>query len=51
MKRKAITITLPQELLELIKDFSIVNKRNLSYQIELLLEEALEGMKQDEKDK
>lgn len=48
MKRKAITITLPIEMLEAIRDFATWNKRTISYQIEMILEEKLKELNQDE---
>lgn len=48
MKRKAITITLPIEMLEKIRDLSTWNKRTISYQIEMIIEEKLKEFEQHE---
>lgn len=48
MKRKAITITLPIEMYEEIKKIAILNKRTLSSQLEMILEEKLKEFTQDE---
>lgn len=49
MKRKAITITLPIEMYEEIKNLAILNKRTLSSQLEMIIEEKLKEFTQDEK--
>lgn len=48
MKRKAITITLPVEMYQEIKEIADLNKRTLSSQLEMFLEEKLKEFKQDE---
>lgn len=48
MKRKAITITLPVEMYQEIKEIADLNKRTLSSQLEMILEEKLKEFKQDE---
>lgn len=48
MKRKAITITLPVEMLEVIRNYATWNKRTISSQIEMIIEEKLKEMEQHE---
>lgn len=47
--KKGISITLPIDMIDELKDISRLSRRTLSSQIEMFLEEALKGMNQHEK--